>query len=136
MKTAISLSYITHSLNSNNKQLIFYQRIGSLQSHVKTIVKKRTNTKLYHNRIYSCPNIIFVIIFMSSPSFVQCPTLTLLDTVTFLVHARLFWCFHNPPNSDMDYRIFGLNKLYSYIIIVCSTNSRYRKHKSNMPQNL
>ena len=20
--------------------------------------------------------------------------------------ARLFWCFHNPPSSDMDYMIF------------------------------
>ena len=22
----------------------------------------------------------------------------------------LFWCFHNPPNSDMDYRIFNVRR--------------------------
>ena len=27
-------------------------------------------------------------------------------TLTFSVHAELFWRFHNPPNSDVDYRIF------------------------------
>ena len=30
----------------------------------------------------------------------------ILKTLTRLVHAWLFWCFHNPPNSNMDYRIF------------------------------
>ena len=32
----------------------------------------------------------------------------ILKTVTLLVHAGLFWCFHSPPNSDMDYRIFNM----------------------------
>ena len=27
-------------------------------------------------------------------------------TLSVLVHAELFWQFHNPPNSDMDNRIF------------------------------
>ena len=27
---------------------------------------------------------------------------------SFLVHAGLFLCFHSPPNSDMDYRIFNV----------------------------
>ena len=29
-----------------------------------------------------------------------------LKTPTLLVQAGLFWCFHNPPKSDADYRIF------------------------------
>ena len=31
----------------------------------------------------------------------------ILKTLTHLVHTGLFWCFHNPPNSDMDHRIFN-----------------------------
>ena len=43
------------------------------------------------------------------PSFrIECPTSTLWR-LTLLVHAAgLFWCFHHPPNSDMDYRIFNV----------------------------
>ena len=32
----------------------------------------------------------------------------ILKTLTLQVHAGLFWCFHNPPNSDMDYRVLSL----------------------------
>ena len=40
--------------------------------------------------------------------------------MTFLVHAGLFgYWFHNPPNSDMDYRIFSVHMqlfcMYIYI---------------------
>ena len=31
-----------------------------------------------------------------------------LKTMTLLVYAELLWCFHNLPNSDMDYRIFNM----------------------------
>ena len=36
-----------------------------------------------------------------------------LKILTLFVHAGLFWCFHNPPNSDnsstdMDYRILNV----------------------------
>ena len=31
-----------------------------------------------------------------------------LKTPTLLVLARLFWCFHNPSNYDMDCRIFNM----------------------------
>ena len=31
------------------------------------------------------------------------------------VHGELFSCFRNPPNSNMDYRIF--NVLYAIILI-------------------
>ena len=27
----------------------------------------------------------------------------------------LFWCFHNPPNSDMDYRIFNV---HNYVVFL------------------
>ena len=30
------------------------------------------------------------------------------DTFTVSVHAGLFWCFHNPWNSDMDLGIFNV----------------------------
>ena len=35
-----------------------------------------------------------------------------LDTFT-LAHAGLFWCFYNPSNSDMDYRIFNV-RMWSF----------------------
>lgn len=31
-----------------------------------------------------------------------------LKTLFALVHADLFWCFHNPPNSETDYRILNV----------------------------
>ena len=31
----------------------------------------------------------------------------------FLAHAGLFGCFHNPPESDMDYAIFEVSMLSS-----------------------
>ena len=34
-----------------------------------------------------------------------------LDTLS----ARLFGCFHNPPNSDLDYGIFGMRVLCCYM---------------------
>ena len=34
----------------------------------------------------------------------------IMKTLTPLMHAGLFWCFHNPPNSDRDYRIFNVSK--------------------------
>ena len=36
---------------------------------------------------------------------------------TFLVHVGLFRCFHSPPNSDMDYRIF--NVLMTFCLMFC-----------------
>ena len=33
----------------------------------------------------------------------------IMKTLTLLVHAGLFGCFHNPPNSDMDYRILKVD---------------------------
>ena len=44
-------------------------------------------------------------------SSVQRPT-SPLKILTLLVHAGLFWCFHNPPDSDMDYRIFNVRVWY------------------------
>ena len=32
-----------------------------------------------------------------------------MKTLTLLVHAGLSWCFHNPPNSDTDHRIFTIH---------------------------
>ena len=42
---------------------------------------------------------------------VLCPTSRLQRlTLTLLMHARLFWCFHNPPNFDIpDCRIPSLH---------------------------
>ena len=39
---------------------------------------------------------------------VSTPTCNILKTQTLSVHAGLFECFHNPPNNDMDYKIFGV----------------------------
>ena len=38
------------------------------------------------------------------------PNFNMVKTLTLLVHAGLVWCFHNPPNSDKDYRIFNVRK--------------------------
>ena len=40
-----------------------------------------------------------------------------MKTLTFLVHAEFFWCFHNPPNSGMDYRIvnFHICDLFAHV---------------------
>ena len=33
------------------------------------------------------------------------------------MHAGLFWCFHNPSNSDLDYRIFNMH-IYIHVIFL------------------
>ena len=38
-----------------------------------------------------------------------------LKTLMLLVHAGLLWCFHNPPNSDMDCKVFNL---HNYVIFL------------------
>ena len=42
---------------------------------------------------------------------------SILKTVTLSVHAGLFGCCPNPPNSDMDYRIFNVRMWSSCIRI-------------------
>ena len=42
-----------------------------------------------------------------------CPSLTFWRLWHFFVHAGLFWCFRNPPNSHMDYRIVNL-RMWSF----------------------
>ena len=37
----------------------------------------------------------------------SCPSST-LQRLTLFVHAGLVWYFHNPSNSNMDYRIFNV----------------------------
>ena len=41
----------------------------------------------------------------------------IMKTLTLLVPAGLCWCFHNPSNSDMDYRISNvcMRSLHAYI---------------------
>ena len=53
-----------------------------------------------------------------SSSSVQASTLTIL---TLLVHAGLFWHFHNPPNSDMD-NIYIFNMCYLFVCIYIYTH--------------
>ena len=45
----------------------------------------------------------------SSPSSSVVFSFNTLKALTLLVHAVLFWCFHNPPNSDTDHRIFNMH---------------------------
>ena len=46
-----------------------------------------------------------VVIFFFFP--VVC-NFNILKTLTLLVYAGLFCCFHSPPNSDMDYKILNV----------------------------
>ena len=55
----------------------------------------------------------------------------ILKTLTLLVHAMFFWCFHNPPNSNMDYRI--CNVITAYVIFL---HSLIRRTFVESPQNL
>ena len=49
------------------------------------------------------------------PRKVNCNGVALPKTNYFnKVHAGSFLCFHNPPNSDMDYRVFNV----PYVIIL------------------
>ena len=47
----------------------------------------------------------------SSSSSVQCPNFNSLKTLTLTVRSGLVQCFHNPPNSSMDYRSFKVHLL-------------------------
>ena len=41
-------------------------------------------------------------------------------SLTLLVHVGLFWCFHNPPNSNKDFRIFNVHDvIFSIFAGVC-----------------
>ena len=42
----------------------------------------------------------------------------ILKTLTLSVHVVFFWCFHNPPNSSTDYRVF--NVIIAYVIFLHS----------------
>ena len=51
---------------------------------------------------------LFFSSFFFLSSFAWWPASTLWRLLTLLVHAGLFWCFLNPPNSDMDCRTFNV----------------------------
>ena len=42
---------------------------------------------------------------------------TLRASPVFVVHSWSFWCFCNPPNSHMDYRIFNVHA-YIYMCVI------------------
>ena len=44
-------------------------------------------------------------------SFFSCiePTCNVWKTLTLLLQAGLCWCFHNPPNPDMNYRVINMH---------------------------
>ena len=43
---------------------------------------------------------------------------SIMKTLTLLVHAGLFWCFHNPPNSNLDYRIFNVRHSGTLLLLL------------------
>ena len=43
-----------------------------------------------------------------------------------VVHVGLYWCFHSPPNSDMDYRIFNTRHLFVHLTLTWTTGSLTR----------
>ena len=56
----------------------------------------------------SCPTVTPSSTDGSSVFFRIASNFNSLKTLTLLVHAGLSWCFHNPPNSDTDHRIFTM----------------------------
>ena len=51
----------------------------------------------------------------SSSSSCVVSNINVIKTLTLLVHAGIFWRFHNPKNSDMDYMIFILSMWSFYM---------------------
>ena len=41
--------------------------------------------------------------------FPHVSSFNIIKTLTLLVYDGSFWCFYNPSNCDMDYRIFIMN---------------------------
>ena len=58
-----------------------------------------TGAQDVHLDFHTAPE-LWVLFYSSSSSIVSIFS-------TLLVHAGLFWCFHNPPNSGMDYGLFN-----------------------------
>lgn len=50
--------------------------------------------------------------------------LNVLKTFIHLAHAGLVWCFHSPPNSGMDSRIFNMH-MWSFHIVYTPGTSVY-----------
>ena len=91
--------------------------------------KKKTIQDVNYNNGHQCHskktvqdvNYNTVSVTQYSWHFAQICHLLLLNTrptspwwrLTLLVHAGLFWCFQNPPNSDMDYRISNM-RMWSF----------------------
>ena len=60
-----------------------------------------TGAQNVHLDFHTAPE-LWVLFYSSSSSIVSIFS-------TFLVHAGLFWCFHNPPNSGMHYGLFNVS---------------------------
>ena len=55
--------------------------------------------------------------------FLGAKNFNIVKTVTLLVHAGLFWCFHNLPNSDMDYGIFNMRRPVIFLHCLYTTGT-------------
>ena len=61
---------------------------------------------------------VTMVYLLPSFSFCMVSTSTLWGlSLTFLAHAGLIWCFHNPQNSDMNHMIFTL-RMWSFFCMV------------------
>ena len=50
--------------------------------------------------------------------------------LSFLVPAGLFCCFHSPPNSDMDYRIFNVH-MWSFCMCIHTGEPWFITHQKD-----
>ena len=68
--------------------------------------------------LFSSSSIILLYYIYILSNFNILKTLTLLVYAELWVYAELLWCFYNPLNSDMDYRIFNIYRdIYIYLSI-------------------
>ena len=78
----------------------------------------------------------YILVSLSSSVQLQVVQHTInMKTVTLLVlvHAGLFGCFHKPPNSEVDCRIFNVRVWFIfYIISVCRTFQPFVESAQNL----
>ena len=69
----------------------------------------------------------------SSFFFLTVSSFVIMTTLTLLAHAGLFWCFHSPPNSDMDYRILNVS-VWSHARTHARTHTHTHNHHHHQQQ--
>ena len=70
------------------------------------------HTLIFTGSVCVCVDYVLILSSLLCNELCMCSSMesnfTTLKILTLIVHAGLFWCFHNPLNSNIYYRIFSL----------------------------